>query len=148
MDRSSSPRRVLVVADEACDDGGLCGLVRERAGEDADVVVVAPALTRSRLRFWVSDTDGARRQAERRLGATIASLEALGVEARGSVGDPDPVQAVEDALRGFAADEVLVYAHHTEASSWLERDVVAKLRERHGVPVERIVVGAHTMPET
>ena len=65
------------------------------------MLVVCPALN-SPLRHWASDEDGARAEAERRLGESLAALASAGVEARGEVGDADPVQAMDDALRPSA----------------------------------------------
>jgi hypothetical protein len=69
---------------------------------DAEVLVVAPALN-SRLRHWLSDEDGARRRAAERADACVEQLERSGAHASGRVGDPDPMQAIEDALPTFPA---------------------------------------------
>ena len=91
-------RRILVVANETVAGRALRGEVVRRAGADADVLVVCPALN-SQLRHWASDEDAARAEAERRLGESLAALASAGVEARGEVGDADPVQAMDDALQ-------------------------------------------------
>ena len=74
------------------------------------MLAVCPALN-SPLRHWASDEDGARAKAERRLGESLAALASAGVEARGEVGDADPVQAMDDALRTFGADEIVISTH-------------------------------------
>ena len=56
------------------------------------------------------------------------------------VGDTDPVQAIEDALRTFPADEVLVVTRPDDDESWLEQDSAVEARERFGVPVTRLTV--------
>src|SRR5436309_15006043 len=63
---------------------------------DADVLVVAPAVN-SRLRHWLSDEDEARRKAEARADWCVERLRRQGVDARGRVGDPDPLRAIADA---------------------------------------------------
>jgi hypothetical protein len=69
--------------------------------------VVAPALN-SRLRHWISDEDVARRAAEERLAFCLERLTRAGLEARGVVGDADPLQAIADALYDFAANEIVI----------------------------------------
>ena len=70
--------------------------------------------------------------------AGTVEREAAGTEAE--AGDTDPVQAIEDALRMFPADEVLVVTHRGDDASWLEQDSAEEARERFGVPVTRLTV--------
>ena len=58
----------------------------------------------------------------------------------GEIGDSDPLQAIEDALRTFAADEIIISTHPEGRSNWLERGVVSRAREHFAVPVEHVVV--------
>jgi hypothetical protein len=132
-------RRILVVANETVAGRALRGEVVRRAGEDADVLVVCPALN-SPIRHWASDEDGARAQAERRLAESLAALAAEGVDARGEVGDADPIQAIDDAVRTFGADEIVISTHPPGRSNWLEKDVIERARERCGVPITHVVV--------
>jgi hypothetical protein len=62
------------------------------------------------------------------------------VQARGEVGDGDPLQAMEDALRTFGADEIIISTHPEGRSHWLERGVVEKARQRFAVPITHVVV--------
>ncbi|HEY7381464.1 MAG TPA: universal stress protein [Gaiella sp.] len=133
-------RRVLVVANETVGGEELLRLVHERASAPGTAVhVVCPALN-SRVRTWTSDEDGARAAAQARLDASVERLAAAGVAARGEIGDGDPVQAVEDALRGFPADEIVLSTHPPGRSNWLERGVVGAVRDRFDVPVTHVVV--------
>ena len=133
-------RRILVVANETVESEELLDAVRERcSGVKADVLVVAPALN-SRLKHWTSDEDAARHDAEQRLGRSLARLESAGLQARGEVGDDDPLQAIEDALHTFGADEIVVATHSVSESNWLESGVVAGARERFDVPVTHVIV--------
>jgi hypothetical protein len=136
-----SPRlRLLVVANETVEGDELLETIRGRVQErPADIYVVSPALN-SKLRHWTSDEDGARDAAHARLDRSLARLEAVGLDARGDVGDADPLQAVEDALRVFGADEIVVSTHPEGRSHWLERGVVDAVRERFEVPVTHVVV--------
>jgi GABA permease len=138
--RIDEKRHILVIANETCAARELCMEIRYRAQpSDAEVLVVAPALS-SHVRYWTSDVDHAREAAQRRLDASLAALAAAGVRARGEVGDADPIQAIEDALRTFGADEVILSTHPPGRSNWLERDVVARARERFELPITHVVV--------
>ena len=56
------------------------------------------------------------------------------------MGDADPLQAIEDALRTFGADVIIISTHPEGRSNWLERGVVSTARERFAVPIEHVVV--------
>jgi hypothetical protein len=132
--------RILVVANETVAGRALTDEIRYRAGRhEAEVLVVAPALS-SHVRYWVSDIDGARATAQERLDDSLGTLRAAGVRAQGEVGDSDPLQAIEDALRRFGADEIIISTHPAGRSNWLERDVVANARERFALPITHVVV--------
>jgi GABA permease len=132
-------RRILVLANETLASAELAEEVAA-AGRRARVLVVCPALT-SAVRHWASDTDGGRALAERRLHASLGRLRAAGFDdVRGEVGDDDPLQALEDALRTFGADEIVVATHPDESAAWLERRVVERARERYALPVAHVVV--------
>jgi nucleotide-binding universal stress UspA family protein len=133
-------RRILVVANETVGGETLRDTIRQRAaGHRANVLVVSPALN-SPLRHWVSDEDEARAQARQRLDASLARLRESGIDANGEIGDGEPVQAIEDALRTFGADEIIISTHPEGRSHWLERGVVTNARERFAVPITHVVV--------
>jgi len=132
-------RRILVVANETVAGRALRAEVVLRAQPDADVLVVCPALN-SPLRHWASDEDGARAEAQKRLDGSLAALAEAGVLARGEVGDADPIQAMEDALRTFGADEIILSTHPPGRSNWLEKGVVGRARESFDVPLTHVVV--------
>ena len=133
-------RRILVVANETVGGHTLRSMIQERSLDVREqVLVVTPAL-KSPLKHWVSDEDDARAAAQERLDASLAMLAEAGVEARGEVGDGDPLQAFEDALRTFGADEIIISTHPEGRSNWLERGVVEHARERFAVPITHVVV--------
>jgi hypothetical protein len=137
---AAGERRILVVANETVGGHTLRSMNLEKAADvREEVLVVTPALN-SPLRHWVSDEDEARAAAQDRLDASLAKLAAAGVQARGEVGDGDPLQAMEDALRTFGADEIIISTHPEGRSHWLERGVVEKARERFAVPITHVVV--------
>jgi hypothetical protein len=133
-------RRILVIANETVGGDTLQSCIRKRAeGFHEEVLVVAPALN-SPLRHWASDEDGARSAAAERLERSLERLRAAGVDARGEVGDAEPLQAMEDALRTFGADEIIISTHPEGRSHWLEKGIVEAARERFAVPITHVVV--------
>ena len=137
---AAGERRILVVANETVAGLTLRSMILERSLDvREEVLVVTPALN-SPLKHWVSDEDGARAAAQKRLDASLSKLADAGVQARGEVGDGDPIQAMEDALRTFGADEIIISTHPEGRSNWLERNVVEKARERFAVPITHVVV--------
>ncbi len=116
---SSTPaggRRILVVAPP--------GTETVSVPDGAEVLVVVPAVAGT-VEALTGAVDDRRSEAE----DTAAALsERLG-GARAEVGADDPALAVEDALRVFGADEVLVVG---------DDGMVEAIRERVAVPVSRI----------
>ncbi len=138
--RAEDERRILVIANETVGGEELLAILRSKAeGVNEHVLVVCPALN-SQLRTWASDEDGARAAAQQRLDASLARLRQDGVHAQGEVGDGDPLQAIEDALRTFGADEIVISTHPEGRSNWLERNVVGSARDRFDVPITHVVV--------
>ena len=137
--RGNGRRRLLVVANETVAGRALREEVVRHARGGTDVLVVCPALN-SQLRHWASDEDRARAVAQARLDESLAALAEEGVEARGEVGDADPVQAIDDALRTFGADEIVLSTHPPGRSNWLEKGVIERARERYGCPLTHVVV--------
>ncbi len=137
-------RRVLVVANETVGGEELVEAIGERAlAGHTQFFVVCPALS-SRLKTWTSDEDEARAAAQDRLDATVARLTSLGIAVRGQVGDLDPLVAIEDGVRAFRPDEIVVSTHPEGRSNWLERGVVQAAREKFDVPVAHVVVDLDT----
>jgi len=140
-DRSwaADERHILVVANETVAGERLRDEIRKRTlGYREQVLVVCPALN-SPLRHWASDEDPARAAAQDRLAKSLVRLRELGIDARGEVGDGDPLQAMEDALRTFGADEIILSTHPPGRSHWLEKGVVERARQRFAVPITHVV---------
>jgi hypothetical protein len=115
-------------------------LLRTVAGghpDDAEVLVISPATTESRLRFWTSDVDAAIAHAEEVQTETVERLAEEGIDAAGDVGDSDPLVAIEDALRTFAADRLVIVEHERGERDYREDGgLAAEARERFGLPVD------------
>jgi hypothetical protein len=133
-------RRILVIANETVGGAELLDVLRRKVeGVREEVLVVTPALN-TLLRHWASDEDGARAAAQQRLERSLAQLARDGVHARGEVGDGDPLQAIEDALSTFGADEIVISTHPEGRSHWLERNIVGAARDRFDVPITHVIV--------
>jgi GABA permease len=131
---------VLVIANETVEGQALVEAVRLRAlSRDAAVLVVAPALN-TRVRHYMSDSDAAYAAAQQRLDGCLARLAEAGVQAEGYVGDADPLRAIEDALRAWPADEIVVGTHPEARSNWLAHNLVRRARVRFRLPVFHVVV--------
>jgi nucleotide-binding universal stress UspA family protein len=126
---ADSGHRVLVVA-VAEPTARSAERIAALVGSPADVRVVVPVPSH-RLDRWLSAEDDARDEAERRLAHAAGVLVAAGLPVSGSVGDPDPAQALEDELRDFAADEVLLLTGDGD-------DPLAKVESRLGLPLRRV----------
>jgi hypothetical protein len=136
----ANERRILVIANETVGGERLRDEIHTRSeGYDEHVLVVTPALN-SHLRHWASDEDNARLEAQKRLEASLGRLRAAGIDAKGEVGDAEPLQAMEDALRLFGADEIIISTHPEGRSHWLEKGIVETARERFAVPITHVVV--------
>ena len=131
---------VLVVANEALAGAELTDLIRQHGGEHLEVDVLAPVLA-SPLHYAVSDIDREFAEARTRLERSLAWAREHKIVARGEVGDPNPTTALEDELRTFGADEVIVVTHPRDRETWQERGELARLRRELDVPVTHVVVG-------
>lgn len=133
--------RLLVVANETVGGGALLAEIGDRCrGRDCEILVVTPALATSRASHWASDVDEAIELARQRMELSLIAIGELGLRAKGEIGDSDPNVAIEDALRVFPADEIVISTHPPHRSRWLESGVVERTREEIDLPVGHVVV--------
>jgi hypothetical protein len=104
--------------------------------DSTEVMIVAPALQESGIRFWMNDVDDAIARAREVEQETVASLDSEGVTASGDTGESDPVQAVQDTLETFPADRILLFLHDSADKRYREDFEPSELQERFGVPVD------------
>jgi hypothetical protein len=108
----------------------LLDTIRERAARgNASFLIISPQSDPS---------EGSHPEAERRLRHAIADLRADGIDAHGQVAHPDPFSAALEAMREERVDEIIVSTFGPERSGWLRRDLVERLRNETGVPVEHV----------
>jgi hypothetical protein len=133
------PRRLLMVVTTEVADAALRDLVRSRAGDDAEMVVGAPASEISRLDWLTNADDDARDEAASLAEKTAEATPTENVEA--NVGDSDPLKAIEDALRTFPADEIIVVTRPDDEAGWLEEGTGETAQSRFRLPVTRVTIG-------
>jgi hypothetical protein len=101
--------RLLVFAHEPVDAARVRAALPDEPGlDEAEVLVVTPALNQSRLAFWMSDSDEAIAEARDVEERSVEALRSEGVRAGGEVGESEPMLALQDALATFDADLVLL----------------------------------------
>jgi GABA permease len=133
--------RLLVVANETVGGEALLEEIADRCRDrDCEILVVTPALTASRASHWASDVDEAIELARQRMELSLIAIGELGLKAKGEIGDSDPNVAIEDALRVFPADEIVISTHPPHRSRWLESGVVERTRAQIDLPVGHVVV--------
>jgi hypothetical protein len=125
-------RHVLLVVTRPVDDPADVDRMLATAGlgggDGESVLVLAPA----RIGFldrWASDVERARRRAQENLVTTVAALAGAGIAAEARVGDEDLVQAVEDQLQSYSADEVVLVSGDAEEGE-AARSAADELEER------------------
>jgi hypothetical protein len=134
-------RRILVVANQTAAGRELLDEIANRCrGQRCQVMLVSPALVGSRAAHWASDVDAGRGLARERMARSISALRGVGVEVRAEVGDSDPNMAIEDALRVFPADEIVISTLPPEQSRWLEHEVVERTRREVDLPMTHVIV--------
>jgi hypothetical protein len=132
-------RHVLVVAERTLAGEELRRQLQPEPGV-VELDVLAPVMA-SRAHHWAGDVDREREQAQVRLEASLAWALQQGFVAKGEVGDPDAMGAIEDELRDFGADEVILVTHPSERTSWLANRMLSHLKQQLEIPVREIVMG-------
>lgn len=137
--------RLLVVANETVGGEELLEEIQSRCrNRNCEILVVTPALAGSRASHWASDVDEGIELARQRMELSLIAIDGLGLKARGQIGDSDPNVAIEDALRVFPADEIVLSTHPPHRSRWLEHGVVERARNEIDLPITHVVVDLTT----
>ena len=149
-------RRYLVVANQTLGADELVELIDKRAkSEPSEFFIVVPATpvidfaqmaampVLGGLPVVPESPESAQKVAEERLAAALAQLRAVEAEIEGRVGDPDPVRAVETALKGRQFDEIIVSTLPNRVSRWLRQDLPCRLERKFGLPVTHVAQHAN-----
>jgi hypothetical protein len=128
-------RVVAVIADRI---GGPEAVEQLRAaanGSQVELRLVAAPVEASPFRHTMGDVDEPKREADANLEASLAGLRDGGFELRGRVGDPDPIQAAQDALLEEPADEVVFFERAESDARWFEEDLEERAEEMIEAPL-------------
>ena len=127
--------KLLVLAPHAVDAQAVRSALPGEDLEGAEVLVVAPAMQHSGLRFWMSDSDEAIEQAEGAAAQTGAALQGEAASVRTTTGESEPLLALQDALATFPADRIVVF--RGDEDDYREEEL-AEAESRLGVPVTTV----------
>jgi hypothetical protein len=130
-------REILVVANRTLGGEKLLDAVRARAGADVRFRLVVPQ-SKPSAGLVIYD-EAVRESAQVRVDLAISLVADEGIEATGEVGDPDPFSATMDAIAERRPDEIIVSTHPATQSGWLRRDLIERIQNASGLPVEHIV---------
>jgi hypothetical protein len=131
-------KEILVVANRTLGGAKLYDTVREHAGQgDVRFRLVVPQ-SKPTAGLVIYD-EAVRESAQVRVDLAMSLLSSEGIQATGEVGDPDPFSATMDAIAERRPDEVIVSTHPASHSGWLRRDLVERIQNASGLPVEHIV---------
>jgi hypothetical protein len=135
------PHRVIaIVTDELHGSEPIEQLQASTNGDGVEVRVVVPAVEADPLHHTLGDIDEPRKQAAERLERVLDTLRGSNMEVSGEVGDPDPVQAAQDALLKAPADEVLIFEHAEGQAEWYENGLYERAQESIEPPLRLVVL--------
>jgi hypothetical protein len=136
-------KTTLVVANETLGGKRLLETVRQRAAEEDVRFVLCVPQNRPKAGLVIYDHmvfDAA----QTRVDLALSVLHAENIEAVGEVGDPDPYSATMDAVHEHHPTEIVISTYPETRSGWLRKDLIQRVREASGMPVEHIVADIDT----
>jgi hypothetical protein len=136
-------RTVLIVANETIGGQKLVEAVRARATEGDVRFVLCVPQNRPRSGLVIYD-ESVFDAAQARVDLALSFMHAEGFDAIGEVGDPDPYTATMDAVHAYHPREIIISTYPVTRSGWLRRDLIDRVRDASGLPVEHIVADPDT----
>ncbi len=136
-------KTVLIVANETIGGQKLVDAVRSRAAEDDVRFVLCVPQTRPKAGLVIYD-ESVFDAAQARVDLALSFMHAEGFNAIGEVGDPDPYTATMDAVHAYRPGEIIISTYPATRSGWLRRDLIERVRQASGLPVEHIVADPDT----
>jgi hypothetical protein len=135
---SSTPTRVLVVAHRTAATSALLQAVRERAARGPSVFTLLVPNIAHGLHRVVDAEDQDQEAAHSVLELALPLLEeAAGARVEGMIGDPEPLNAVQDAVNLNGFDEIIISTLPVHISRWLHLDLPSKVGGL-GLPVTTV----------
>jgi hypothetical protein len=132
-------KEVLVVANRTLGGAKLLEAVRSRAatGDVRFRLVVPQSNPTAGLVIY---DEAVCESAQARVDLALSLVAGESIDATGEVGDADPFLATMDAIATRRPDEIIISTHPAISSGWLRRDLVERIRNASGLPVEHIVI--------
>jgi|SRR5947209_204968 len=135
----SEPADVLIVAHQTAATQPLIDAVRERAGRGpARFHLVVPRQPHG-MHKVIDPQDAGAEEAQQVLDDALPRLSAAaGHEVTGSLGDAEPLMAIEDAINLGGYEELIISTLPLGVSRWLKLDLISKARGL-GLPVTHVL---------
>jgi hypothetical protein len=127
--------RILVVANKTAESQDLLDALKAK-GTEHEYVLVVPAGGGALEK--AADPDAAREHTQPHLDTALEKMRAEGLTVEGSVGDSDPIAAVQDAANFGNFDEVVISTLPLHASKWVKMDLPSKAERATGLPVTHV----------
>ena len=135
---SSAPTRVLVVAHKTAATPALIEAVRDRAQRGPAAFTLLVPNPAHGLHALVDPEDQEESEGQTVLDLAIPLLEdAAGAPVEGLVGDPSPMNAIQDAINIHGFDEVIISTLPARVSKWMKLDLPSKVTGL-GLPVTTV----------
>jgi hypothetical protein len=131
-------KTVLVVANETIGGRPLIDAVRQQAAEGDTRFVLCVPQTRPKSGYVIYD-GAVFDAAQTRVDLAVGFVRSEGIEAIGEVGDADPFAATMDAVREYHPDGIIISTYPESRSGWQRRDLIERVTDATGVPVEHVV---------
>jgi hypothetical protein len=136
-------KTILVVANETLGGRSLLDAVRSQAAEGDVRFVICVPQNRPRSGLVVYD-DAVFDAAQVRVDLAVEFIRAEHIDAIGEVGDPDPYTATIDAVHAYRPSEIIISTYPETRSGWLRRDLIDRVRDASGLPVEHVIADPDT----
>ena len=136
-------KTVLIVANETLGGRSLIEAIRKRVAEGEVRFVLVVPQNRPRAGLVVYD-DSVFDAAQTRVDLALEAARAEGIDAIGEVGDQDPYSATIDAIHTYRPDEIIISTYPATRSGWLRRDLIDRVRDATGLPVDHVVADPDT----
>ena len=136
-------KTVLVIANETLGGRAVIDAIRKQAAEGSVRFVLVVPQNRPRAGLVVYD-DSVFDAAQTRVDLALEAARAEGIDAIGEVGDEDPYSATIDAVHTYRPEDIIISTYPATRSGWLRRDLIDRVRDATGIPVEHVVADPDT----
>jgi hypothetical protein len=141
---SPGTRLLIAAGAAAADVDELPPHVRSLIDNASDVLVLTPIIA-SKLHLWTNDVDRERHEADERLNVILGDLETIApdLHARAELGSEVPLTALDDAVRTFGPDHILIALRSADHAAWQEEHLVDRVKRRYQIPITVFELDRH-----